>query len=161
MAVDESGSLVPAWLKLVGATENQVADYWPQDQPFNFTEIWFPWNKPPSDIWQPGRIILYAVGWGALMAEQAVAGPPKIMPRRGPAGSPQNRWPHRLAVKTLFYCSPLSQAPLLRDLAPEIADRYSKRFWNGSHWRISDDEYGQLSAIIRDHGDSYPDGAAS
>ena len=151
---------VKSWFKLVGATEGfDVADYWAQDQPLYFTEISFPWNKSPADIWKPGRIILYAVGWGVLMAEQSVAGPPKVRPRRGPAGSPQNRWPHTLAVKTLYYCSPLSKAPKLREYAPEFAAKYAKRFWNGSHWEITEAEYRQLAAMIRSWGRPYDRGA--
>ncbi len=108
-----------AWFKLVGATDSRLAEFWAQDEPFNFTEVWFPWNKSPSNIWRPGRLILYAVGWGVLVAEQDVDGPPQIKPRPGPPGSPTNRWPRRLAVKTLYYCSPLTTAPELREHAPE------------------------------------------
>ena len=82
------------------------AEFWAQDEPFNFTEVSFPWNKSPSDIWRLGPLILYALGWGVLVAEQEVDGPPQIKPRRGPRGSATNRWPHRLAVKTLYYFSP-------------------------------------------------------
>ena len=155
MTVESDAKPVRAWFKLVGATDSRLAEFWAQDEPFNFTEVWFPWNKSPSDIWRPGRQILYAVGWGVLVAEQDVDGPPQIKPRRGPPGSPTNRWPHRLAVKTLYYCSPLTTAPELREYAPEFADRYAKRFWNGSHWRIDEDEYQLLSGIIRAHGQPY------
>ena len=44
---------VPAWFKLVGATDSRLAEFWAQDEPFNFTEVWFPWDKSPSDIWRP------------------------------------------------------------------------------------------------------------
>ena len=57
------------WFKLVGSTEDPVAEDWAHDDAQNFTEIRFPWNKPP-DLWSPGRIILYAVGSRALIATQ-------------------------------------------------------------------------------------------
>jgi hypothetical protein len=115
-------------------------------------EVRFPWNKPPDDIWAPGHLILYAVGSGALIADQQVDGPPQIRPRRGAPGTPNNRWPHKLTVKTEYLCSPVSAAPKLRDVAPEFADHYKARFWNGSHWKISEDEYEQLASIIRSFG---------
>ena len=140
------------WLKLIGATDKPLPEDWEHDAAHNFTELRFPWNKPPSDIWAPGRIVLYAVGSTALIATQSVDGPPHINPRRGPAGSRDNRWPHSIKVKTHSFCSPLSSAPLLREVAPEIADKYAKRFRNGSHWRITDEEYEKVAAAIERHG---------
>jgi hypothetical protein len=112
----------------------------------------FPWNKPPSDIWAPGHLILYAVGAGTLIGIQQVDGPPQLRPRRGAPGSVENRWPHKLAVKTEVVCSPVSAAPKLRDVAPEIAVRYRKRFRNGSHWKLDDSEYKRLAEIVRSAG---------
>lgn len=140
------------WLKLVGATDNPISEDWEHEDPHNFTEIRFPWNKPPSKVWAPGRVILYAVGSTALIATQSIDGPPHMNPRRGPAGSRDNRWPHAIRVKTHFYCSPLSSAPLLREVAPEIADRYAKLFRNGSHWPITDQEFEKLAAAVEANG---------
>jgi hypothetical protein len=141
-----------SWLKLVGSTENPVPDYWNVDRPDLLSEIRFPWNKPPSDIWAPGWLILYAVGTGALIAIQSVDGPPQLLPRRGAPGTPENRWPHKLAVKTECVCSPVSSAPRLRDTAPEIAARYRSRFRNGSYWKIDNGEYELLAEIIQAAG---------
>lgn len=136
------------WLKLVGSTENPVPNHWEVDRRDLLTEIRFPWNKPPSDIWAPGTLILYAVGSGALIAVQSVDGPPQLLPRRGAPGSPEHRWPHKLAVKTELVCSPVDEAPTLRDAAPDIADHYRKRFRNGSHWKLENDELDRLRAIV-------------
>jgi hypothetical protein len=144
------------WFKLIGATDSQLAEDWAVDESINFTEIWFPWSKPPKMISKPDRIILYAVGHGLLVAEQTVDGPPQLRPRRGPVGSPENRWPHRISVRTHYFCSPLSTAPKLRDVAPAFAQRHAKKFRNGSHWRISDAEYEELAMTIREHGQPYP-----
>jgi hypothetical protein len=141
-----------SWFKLVGSTENPLPDNWVADLPELLTEMRFPWNKPPSDIWAPGNLILYAVGAGTLIGIQQVDGPPQLRPRRGPPGSIENRWPHKLAVKTDVVCSPVSAAPKLREVAPEIAARYGKRFWNGSHWKLDDSEYERLAEIIRSAG---------
>jgi hypothetical protein len=100
-----------SWFKLVGSTENPLPDNWVADLPALLTEMRFPWNKPPSDIWAPGHLILYAVGAGALIGIQQVDGPPQLRPRRGVPGSVENRWPHKLAVKTEVVCSPVSAAP--------------------------------------------------
>ena len=141
-----------SWFKLVGSTEDPVPEDWLKMRPDLLTEVRFPWNKRPDDIWAPGHLILYAVGSGALIADQQVDGPPQILPRRGKPGTPTYRWPHKIAVKTEYVCCPLDAAPSLRVLAPDFADRHKARFWNGSHWRISDDEYAQLSSIIRSYG---------
>src|ERR1700691_5153547 len=131
------------WFKLVGSTESPVDEDWERTEPGNFTEIHFPWNKPPTRISSHDRIILYAVG-GRLMATQTVDGPPRIMPRRGAVGSQENRWPHLVEVRTHYFCSPLRSAPELRRVAPDFAENHSKRFRDGSHWRITDAEYEQL-----------------
>lgn len=143
------------WFKLVGSTEDPVAEDWEHEGPEMFTEVRFPWNKGPKDIWAPGRLILYAVGSRVLVAVQTVDGPPQFNPRRGPPGSTTNRWPHTIRVRTHYYCSPLSSAPQLRDVSPEFADRYAKRFREGSHWKISDDEYEPLEAAIKKAGREY------
>src|ERR1700691_1778578 len=142
------------WFKLVGATDSPVDDDWERNESGNFTAIHFPWNKPPTRISSSDRIILYAVG-GKLMATQTVDGPPRIEPRRGPAGSPENRWPHSIKVRTHFFCSPLNEAPELPVVAAEFAARHSSRFRDGSHWRISDDEYELLPPIIGKAGRPY------
>jgi hypothetical protein len=142
------------WFKLVGATDSPVDENWEHTEPGNFTVIHFPWNKPPTKVCSPDRIILYAVG-GRLMATQTVDGPPRIEPRRGPAGSPENRWPHSIQVRTHRFCSPLSSAPELRKVAPDFAEHHSKRFRDGSHWQISDAEYEQLAATIDEVGRPY------
>ena len=121
-----------SWFKLVGSTENPLPDNWVADLPELLTEMRFPWNKPPSDIWAPGHLILYAVGAGTLIGIQQVDGPRQLRPRRGVPGSVENRWPYKLAVKTEVVCSPVSAAQKLREVAPKIAARYGKRFWNGS-----------------------------
>jgi hypothetical protein len=143
------------WFKLVGATGDPAAEDWEHEEPDNFTEIRFPWNKPPTDVWSPGRIVLYAVERGVLMATQTIDGAPSINQRRGPTGSLTNRWPHTIKVKTHRYCSPLTSAPELRTVAPEFAEKYSKRFRQGSHWRITDDEYQQLAAAVERAGRPY------
>jgi hypothetical protein len=145
------------WLKLVGATGDPIAEDWAHEEAHNFTEIRFPWNKPPSNVWSPGRFVLYAVGSTALIAVQSVDGPPQINPRRGPAGSRDNRWPHAIKVQTHHFCSPVSSAPLLREVAPEVADKYAKLFRNGSHWQITDEEYEKLAAAIERNGRRYHD----
>ncbi|MEK6273166.1 MAG: hypothetical protein AABM42_11045 [Actinomycetota bacterium] len=75
------------WFKLVGSTEDPVPEDWEDDGPEMFTEVRFPWNKPPRDIWAPGRLILYAVGWRVLVATQTVNGPPEIKQRHEPLES--------------------------------------------------------------------------
>ena len=141
--------------KLVGATDKPLPEDWARDAPHNFEEIRFPWNKPPNNVWSPGRIVLYAVGSTALIATQSVDGPPHINPRRGPTGSRDNRWPHSIKVRTHFFCSPLSSAPRLRDIAPEVADKYARLFRNGSHWQITDQEYEKLAGAIERAGRPY------
>jgi len=143
------------WFKLVGATGDPVDENWAEVEAHNFTEIRFPWNKPPTEVCSPDRFVLYAVGSTALIATQTVDGPPSIRPRRGAAGSRDDRWPHAVKVKTRFFCSQLSSAPLLRDVAPEIADKYAKRFRNGSHWKITDEEYETLAMAIEGSGCRY------
>jgi hypothetical protein len=138
--------------KMIGATEDQVVEDWEHKESHIFMEIRFPWNKPPTEVWSPGRVIVYAVGSGALIATQIVDGPPSIKPRRGPAGSRDDRWPHEIKVKTLYYCSPLSTAPMLREVSPKFADKYRKRFRNGSHWQITDEEYQVLADAIEGAG---------
>jgi hypothetical protein len=110
-------------------------------------------------VCSPDRIVLYTAGSTALIATQT--GPPSIRPRRGAPGSRDNRWPHAIRVKTHFFCSPLSSAPLLRDVAPEVADKYAKRFRNGSHWKITDNEYEPLARAIEAAGRPYPDREAA
>jgi hypothetical protein len=100
-------------------------------------------------------MIVYAVGSRVLIANQTVDGPPRLMPRRGPAGSPQNRWPHSVSVKTDFYCSPLSGAPALREVAPDFARQYAGRFRDGSHWRIDAAEYELLAGAIKTSGQPF------
>jgi hypothetical protein len=147
------------WFKLIGATDDPISENWADEEAHNLAEIRFPWNKPPNEVCSPDRIILYAVGSTALIATQCVDGPPHINPRRGPPGSRDRRWPHAIKVKTRYFCSPLSSAPLLRDAASEIADKYAKRFRNGSHWKITDDEYEKLAAAIEGAGRQYRDPA--
>ena len=143
------------WFKLVGAIGDKVAEDWEHEEPENFVEIRFPWNKPPTQVCRHDRVILYAVEHGALMATQRVVGWPGIKPRRGPNGSLENRWPHTIEVETLHFCSPISSAPKLREVAAGFADRYARRFWNGSHWRISDEDYETLAAAIEAAGHPY------
>ena len=143
------------WFKLVGTTDSPVDDDWGRKEPENFSMIYFPWNKPPKEVCSSDRIILYAVGDRVLMATQTVDGPPYLGPRRGPVGSPRYRWPHSIKVRTDYYCSPLSTAPKLREVAPDFAAKHSKRFRNGSHWRIEDDEYEQLARVVTMAGRPY------
>lgn len=143
------------WFKLVGATDKPVPPNWEVERPALFTEVHFPWNKPPTDVSNGERIILYAVGSRVLIATQIVDGPPTIAPRRGPVGSDAYRWPHSIDVRTLDYCSPLRNAPKLREIAPEFADRYAGKFREGSHWRIEDAEYAQLAAAIKTAGRTF------
>jgi len=140
------------WFKLVGATDKPVPPNWAEERPDIFTEIHFPWNKPPTDVSNGERMIVYAVGSRVLIATQTVDGPPRIVPRRGPVGSNEYRWPHSVTVKTHSYCSPLSSAPKLREVAPDFAERYATKFREGSHWRIEDDEYAELAAAIEAAG---------
>jgi hypothetical protein len=137
-----------AWFKMIGSTETPVVGDWAADRPDLLGEIRFPWNKPPSDIWSPGQLIIYAVGAGSLIAIQEVNGPPQLRPRRGAPGTVENRWPHKLAVKTTWFCSPVEQAPKLREEAPKFAAKYESRFWNGSHWPITSEEYAMLAGIV-------------
>jgi hypothetical protein len=143
------------WFKLVGATEDPVGEDWERTDSDNFIEIRFPWNKPPTQVCLHDRVILYAVGAGVLMAAQRVVGEPGINPRRGPKGSLDDRWPHTIQVETGDYCSPLASAPKLREVAPDFAERYAKRFRNGSHWRIDDSEYEHLALAIKQTGRRY------
>jgi hypothetical protein len=137
-----------AWFKLIGSSENPIPEYWDRDRPDLLSEVRFPWNKPPSDIWRPGKLIIYAVGAGTLVAIQSVTGAPQVLPRRGAPGSADQRWPHKLAVTTDVICSPTSKAPNLHDLAPEFAARHRAKFRNGSHWKIEVEEYDELAALI-------------
>lgn len=100
----------------------------------------------------PGKLIIYATGIGSLVAIQSVAGAPQVLPRRGKPGSPEHRWPHRLAVSTDVICSPATKAPNLRDDAPDFAKRHRTTFRNGSHWRITDHEYAELAKLIEQAG---------
>jgi hypothetical protein len=143
------------WFKLVGTSKEPVPPKWAVERPDLFCEIRFPWNKPPRDLSNGEQIIVYAVGTRVLIASQTIDGPPRLRPRRGPIGSPQNRWPHSISVKTEFYCSPLSSAPVLREVAPDFTHRYASRFRDGSHWRIEHDEYALLAAAIEASGRSY------
>jgi hypothetical protein len=56
------------WFKLVGATGDPVAEDWEHESPEMFTEIHFPWNKPPTQVSSPDRIVLYADKRGVLIA---------------------------------------------------------------------------------------------
>lgn len=143
------------WFKLVGTSEEPVPPDWAVERPDLFREIRFPWNKPPRDLSNGEPIIVYAVGSRVLIANQTVDGPPRLMPRRGPIGSPENRWPHSVSVKTDFFCSPLSSAPVLREVAPDFARRYASRFRDGSHWRIEVEEYELLAAAIKTSSHPY------
>jgi len=145
------------WYKLVGATEpgQRVPPDWAHDDQETFTKIRFPWNKPPTQVCLHDGVILQAVRDTGLMAVQKVVGQPGINPRRGPKGSLNDRWPHTIDVKTEFFCSPLSVAPKLRDVYPQFADKYAHLFRNGSHWRITDDEFDKLAEIISNAGRRY------
>jgi hypothetical protein len=140
------------WFKLVGATDKPVPPNWGDERSDLFTEVHFPWNKPPTDVSNGERIILYAVGSRVLIATQTVDGPPTIAPRRGPVGSDEYRWPHSIAVKTHYYCSPIDSAPKLREVAPDFDERYKNNFREGSHWRITEAEYEKLAAEIEAAG---------
>ena len=145
------------WYKLVGSTTlgQQVDEDWEHNDPGNFTEIRFPWNKPPTQVCLHDGVIVQAVVDTGLMAVQKVVGQPGINPRRGPRGSLNDRWPHTIQVETEFFCSPLKSAPKLRDIYPEFAEKYAHLFRNGSHWRISEAEFDKLAEAIRQAGRPY------
>lgn len=142
------------WFKMVGATEKPVPSDWERERRELLTEIYFPRNKPPSSISNGERIILYAVGSRVLIATQnAVKALPKQ--RDGDPNSDEYRWPWGLVVRTHYYCSPIASAPKLREVAPDFDERYSKNFWEGSHWKIDEPEYEKLAAAIEAAGRPY------
>jgi hypothetical protein len=141
------------WFKLVGAIEKPVPPCWETERPDLFTEIYFPRKKPPTDVANGERIILYAVGDRVLIATQTVVS--ALPKRRGKRGSDEFRWPWGLRVETHFFCSPLKSAPGLHEIAPEFDDRYAKRFRRASHWEIDEPEYDQLASAIEASGRRY------
>jgi hypothetical protein len=148
------------WFKLLGSTEDPVKEDWEHDEPWIFTKMHFARTKRPTRISNNEQIIAYAVVSMTLIATQTVvATKPASKERKGPAGSDEDRWPWEIDVTTQFYCSPLKTAPKLRDVAPEIAERYAKLFRDGSHWPLDDFEYDKLAAAIEAAGRPYPPAA--
>jgi len=144
------------WFKLVGAVDRPVPPDWEHDRPELFTKIHFPRNKRPNKLSNGERIILYAVGTRVLIATQTVYDTYSASKeRKGPPGSPEDRWPWEIAVTTDYYCSPLDEAPKLREVSSNFADRYIGKFREGSHWRIDPDEYDTLAAAIEACGRQY------
>ena len=142
------------WYKLVGSvkTGQFVAENWSATIRDTFDAIRFPWNKPPSQVCTGDEFVVQAVGDTGLIAVQKVIKPPYLNPRRGPKGLLDNRWPHVVEVDTEFFCSPLKTAPKLRDVFPEFAADHAKRFRDGSHWSITDEEFKRLAGEVRRAG---------
>jgi len=144
------------WFKLVGAIDDPVDENWAEVSQEIFTEIHFPRNKRPNKLSNGERVILYAVGTKVLIATQTVASTlPASRERQGLPGSPEYRWPWRIDVETHHFCSPLEDAPKLRSVSPEFAERYAGKFWEGSHWEIDEPEYAELAAAIEAAGRPY------
>jgi hypothetical protein len=137
------------WFKLVGATEDQVHEHWDEDESEMFTRVHFSAGKPPTSIFNKDRMVLYAVGSKVLIATQTVVASPGVHYTDG------RRWPWEITVTTHDYCAPLSKAPKLREHVPEVAERYAKKFWEGSHWEIDDGEYEQLASAVAATGRPY------
>jgi len=55
-------------------------------------------------------------------------------------------------VETHDYIPDRRRAPLLGDVAPDFTTKYppAKYFRQGSHWRITDEEFEALAASIRE-----------
>lgn len=141
------------WFKLLGAVDDPVRPYWDIETPEIFTKIHFPRNKRPSKMSNGERIIAYAVGSQVLIATQTVESTHYLAnERKGPPGSAEYRWPWEIAVKTHYYCSPLEDAPELREVAPEFAERYTSKFRRASHWEIDEAEYKKLATAIEATG---------
>lgn len=141
------------WFKLVGAVDDPVDENWAEVSKEIFTEIHFPRNKRPNKLSNGEGVILYAVGTKVLIATQTVASTlPASRERKGLPGSPEYRWPWQIDVETHHFCSPLKDAPKLREVAPEFARRYAGKFWEGSHWEIDEPEYKKLAAEIEAAG---------
>jgi hypothetical protein len=142
------------WFKLVGATEEPVPPNWEIERPDIFSKLHFPRNKPPSKVSNGESIIVYAVGSQVLIATQTVQRSPGRR-RSGPPGSRAYRWPWEIDVKTHHFCSPLKDAPKLREVAPDFAKRYAGKFREGSHWEIDEPEYAELAGTIEAAGRPY------
>lgn len=144
------------WFKLVGATDKLMPQNWVEDRAGLLTKIHFPRNKRPIKLSNGERVILYAVGHKALVATQTVKDTHGASKKRhGPPGSDAYRWPWELDVTTHYYCSPIKDAPLLRDVAPGFVAHYAGKFWEGSHWDIEEPEYELLAAAIETAGRRY------
>jgi len=142
------------WFKLVGATEEPVPPNWEIERRDIFTKLNFPRTKPPNKVSNGEPIIVYAVGSRVLIATQIVQRS-SGRKRSGPPGSREYRWPWEIEVKTHHFCSPLKDAPKLREVAPDFAKRYAGKFWEGSHWEIDEPEYAELAAAIEAAGRPY------
>jgi hypothetical protein len=151
------------WFKLVGATPRSdddpiraLPDDWEVEIPSLKTIMRFPKHRAPKDIMDNDRLIAYAVGKGKLFAVQTRNGDIRMRKPYGPAGSVTFRYPNELDVVTHAWVGDLRRAPLLSDVRPDFTTTYKKKFWNGSHWRISDEEYAALEAAIVQAGQGKP-----
>lgn len=144
------------WFKLVGSTESPVGKNWAEEEPWIFTKVHFPRNKRPNKISNGELIVIYAVASKVLLATQTVVSTaPASKERKGTPGTDEHRWPWEIWVHTHYYCSPLEDAPVLREVAPEFAERHAKKFREGSHWPIEDSEYAQLATAVQECGRPY------
>lgn len=144
------------WFKLVGVTGGSVPDLWTEDESSLFVVMRFPKHRQPSNIADYEGLIAYAVGKGKVFAVQRRAGAVRINPPSGPEGSVTHRWPHEMDVETFAWVPDLRVAPAIEAACPGFMAKYKKNFWNGSHWRITDEEFDLIEAAILAAGEGVP-----
>lgn len=136
------------WFKLVGVPEGQVPDRWTVEEPDLMDMMRFPKHRQPTNISDYNGLIAYAVGKQKAFAAQRRAGAIRIQKPYGPPGSVTYRWPHEMDVETFAWVTDLRNAPQPDDAVPGFMAKYRGQFWNGSHWRITDEEFAALEQAI-------------
>ena len=141
------------WFKLVGVTGGRVPDVWTENESSLLDLMRFPKHRQPSNIANYEGLIAYWVGSGKVLAAQRRAGAVRINSPSGPKGSVTDRWPHELEVETFGWVGDLRSAPSVESAVPGFMAKYKKNFWNGSHWRITDEEFDAFEAAILSAGE--------
>jgi hypothetical protein len=136
------------WFKLVGVTGGAVPDLWTVEEASLFEVMRFPKHRQPTNIANYEGLIAYAVGKAKVFAAQRRAGAVRINAPSGPIGSATYRWPHEMEVETFAWVPDLRDAPTVETAAPGFMANYGKLFRQGSHWRITDEEFDALEAAI-------------
>jgi hypothetical protein len=140
------------WFKLVGVTGGAVPDNWVEEEASLIELMRFPKHRQPSNISNYEGLIAYAVGKKKIFAAQRRAGAVRINPPIGPKGSVTFRWPHEMDVETFAWVPDLTTAPSPDEAVPGFMEKYGRQSWNGSHWKITDEEFAALEAAILDRG---------